>query len=500
VDRSHLTDRQRAILQRVADGDDLADAPAGDKRSTGALHDCGLVAVRRSPWQAAITDAGRFYLEHGRYPDKTRNRATVQVKRHAEQRPSTSNETRAQPAATSSLTPASRKRSPPHTTARISAERRTAAVELVDELIAMGEKVVKPVDEAVLTHWRRVIDFAKRNQLVPAGKRIEKTRTKWGELRIRLLSGPHPNSRNDLYLSVVPVPTELRDLHPVVKSLQDDSGRLSMGASLRHRCLLYFHGLTQEAGRRGYTVQEQPIAPEHRGRITTYGRPGAKDYSRREGELNIVIDGFSYLVMIDQQHPEAEDLDRYRQLYIWVRGPGHTYDGCRTHWRDGKRARIDDSIASVLREVESWAAAARCETDDRQARWQAAMDEAKRLVIEDRLVVELEQQVRSWRLMQDLRQYCDALEARIADADDDEPIDEARRWLALGERARRDHGSAVPTTGHAEAEAAAAGPGTVPRRLECTGARGLRIAVAWPSVKLLTHSTGRTGTSISLLR
>jgi hypothetical protein len=194
--------------------------------------------------------------------------------------------------------------------------------------------------------------------------------------------------------------------------------------------LLYFHGLTQEAVRRGYAVREQPIAPEHRGRITTYGRPGAKDYSRREGELNIVVDGFTYLITIDQQHPEAEDDDRYDQLDVWIRGPGHTYDGCRTHWRDGKRARIDDSIASVLREIESWAAAARRETDDRQARWQAAMDEATRLATYDRLVAELEQQVRCWRMIQDLRQYCDALEARIDDADDDEPVDQARRWLA----------------------------------------------------------------------
>lgn len=279
------------------------------------------------------------------------------------------------------------------------------------------------------THWRQVVDFAKRNQLVDEGKRIEKTHTKWGDLRIRLLNGPHSNSRDNPRLSVMPMPTELRNLHPVVKALQDDSGRLRMGASVRHRSLLYLHGLTREAVRRSYSVREQPIAPEHRGRITTYGRPGANDYSRREGELNIVIDGFSYRVMIDQQHPEAEDDERYGQLYVWVRGPGHTYDGCRTHWRDGKRARIDDSIASVLWEIESWAAAARREKDDRQARWQAAMDEAMRLATHNRLVAELEQQVRSWRHIQDLRQYCDALEARIADADEEESVDEARRWL-----------------------------------------------------------------------
>jgi len=65
--RGQLTDRQLAILQRVASSDDLVDAPNGDKHSAAALHDRGLVVVRRSPWRAAITDAGRFYLEHSQY-------------------------------------------------------------------------------------------------------------------------------------------------------------------------------------------------------------------------------------------------------------------------------------------------------------------------------------------------------------------------------------------------------------------------------------------------
>ncbi len=308
---------------------------------------------------------------------------------------------------------------------------------LIEELLATGEKVIKQPNDATQSHWRQVVDFAKRNQLIPDGKRVEKTRTRWGELRIRLLNGPHPNSRRDRALPVVPMPTELRGLHPVVKTIQDDSGRMHMGGSLRHRCLLYLHGLTQEAVRRGYGVQAQPIADRHRGRITTYGRPGVPDYSRREGELNLLVNGFSYLITIDQQHPEAEDLERYDQLYVWVRGPGHTYDGCRTHWRDGKRATIDDSIASVLREIETWAAAAEREMDDRRARWQAAMDEAARRATHDRLAAELEEQVRRWRQVQELRWYCDALEARIAEAVDDEMVEGARRWLAWARETMR---------------------------------------------------------------
>jgi hypothetical protein len=147
VRRVQLTGRQRALLQRVADGDDLADVPAGDKRSTSALHDRGMVVVRRSPWRAAITDAGQFYLKHGRYSDNARREAAAQVEQQAG-----ITESSPQPATSVSPARSSPKRPPSHTTARISAERRTVAVELVDELVAAGEKVIKNPDEAVQTH------------------------------------------------------------------------------------------------------------------------------------------------------------------------------------------------------------------------------------------------------------------------------------------------------------------------------------------------------------
>jgi hypothetical protein len=58
------------------------------------------------------------------------------------------------------------------------------------------------------------------------------------------------------------------------------------------------------------------------------------------------------------------------------------------------------------------------------------MDQATRMATHDHLVAELEDQVKHWRQIQELRQYCEALEGRIHDADDDEPVDEAKRWLA----------------------------------------------------------------------
>lgn len=170
--RADLTDRQLDLLQRIAVGDDLAAADNGSKRSVAALHDRGLVVVRRSPWRAAITEVGQFYLKHGSYPDSIQAAASL-----LDQEARASSRLTATPspygATCQPSTSTTGRRPPPHISARVSAERRTAATELIDDLLANGPKVIKRPDEAVRAEWRRIVDYAKRNQLVPTSKRLE---------------------------------------------------------------------------------------------------------------------------------------------------------------------------------------------------------------------------------------------------------------------------------------------------------------------------------------
>ncbi len=69
-----LNELQLSVLSRIADGDGLGGPEqTGYRLSVYALRDRGLVTAgkRHGRWQAHITEAGRFYLEHGRHPDKT---------------------------------------------------------------------------------------------------------------------------------------------------------------------------------------------------------------------------------------------------------------------------------------------------------------------------------------------------------------------------------------------------------------------------------------------
>lgn len=68
-----LNDAQLRVLQWVANGADLENPPTETfKTSAPALKARGLVTLdkRRGHWSIAITDAGKFYLEHGRHPDE----------------------------------------------------------------------------------------------------------------------------------------------------------------------------------------------------------------------------------------------------------------------------------------------------------------------------------------------------------------------------------------------------------------------------------------------
>ncbi|WP_434447597.1 hypothetical protein [Lentzea sp. E54] len=298
-------------------------------------------------------------------------------------------------------------------------------------------RIAQP-DEDAVGEWRRVVDFAKRHKLLPAGTRIEKQRMYNGDLVLRLLDGVHANSRRDTPggLRPVVVPAELRSLHPVVAALRDDDRRLVMSESQRRRCLLVLHGLTSEAVSRGYVIHAHSV---HRSQYREFydwktGRH-YDGYSRREGKLTVVVKGFEFTITIDEASPMAEDLARSNRLYIEVIGE-HQY-ACQHRWTDGKRASVEGKLAAVLREIENRAAGAerrRLEMEreavDRQALWNLAMEQARVRAVRAHYAKTLLAQANDWYTARRLRAYCDALEEELDHgAYDDTYTQSARKWL-----------------------------------------------------------------------
>ncbi|MFD5738586.1 hypothetical protein ACFXJM_11555 [Streptomyces massasporeus] len=437
-----LNDRQLTLLRDIAAGKDPGAQDPGMRRSTYALRDRGLVTVSRrgGGWRAEVTEAGRFYLQHGHHPEHPAHGRTAAGESKA---PVTVAKGRVRGSTTTATARGSKpatthkKQPKPYSERPIPVARRAKATKLVERLVAERHVVISEPDEDEITEWRRVIDFAKRHKLAPAGKRIEKQRL-WNagrDLQISLVDGPHANSgrRSPEENPRVSVPAQLRSPHHAVAALRDSERRLLMPPSLRRRALLLLQGLAAEAERRGYKVREQRV-PERDHRSAHYYNGRYFPASCREGVLEIVIDGFTSCVTIKQEFPQSADPDRSQQLALDI---GYSRSKRQHHWGDRKRSKLEDVLGIVLRELETRAVEEQQRKldeerakEERRIRWEAAMATAREKAAQARFATILREQARQWQDAHALRQYCDALERRInVAADEDVDVESARVWL-----------------------------------------------------------------------
>ncbi|MCP3759148.1 hypothetical protein [Streptomyces sp. TBY4] len=285
-----------------------------ERLSAYALRDRGVLAVirRSGAVRAEVTEAGEFYLEHGHHPEDPRYAAAPQE--------------------------GARKMPVPYSERALAARgRRARAAELIERLVAEGRVVIPEPDEAAEAEYRRAVDYAKRYNLTPPGKRIERLRLWNRDLQISLEDGPHRNAKSARPESapLVPVPARLCSLHPVVAALKEDRRRLAVSATLRSRALRLLQGLCAEAVKRGYAVREHPMDENYHSRAHGYdGTYIPSRPSQREGGLDLVVGDFRYTVTIKRKFPLSEDPERAQILMI-----EHPYSqsGRQDKWADRKR-------------------------------------------------------------------------------------------------------------------------------------------------------------------
>lgn len=262
--------------------------------------------------------------------------------------------------------------------------RRAKAKELIKRLVTDRRVTFTKPDDATVTEWRRMIDHANRHSLVPEGKRVESPRMWNRDLQISLVEGPHPNSLRQRPDEAphVHVASQLRSQHPVMAALRDDEGRLVMPTLLRRRSLLLLQGIAAEAVRRGHKVKEHGVPSRRRSRVyTSYdGRHLPSSYSLREGELDLVVNGFTYTITIQQKPPQSTDPEGSKSLVIEL---GYSRS-------NHKRWVLEDILEAVLRVIATRAAEdAQRKADEertkaeREVHWQAAMEKAMELAAQE---------------------------------------------------------------------------------------------------------------------
>jgi hypothetical protein len=397
---SRLNDRQLTVLRRIGECSDQVSAKNPELALTVyALRGRGLVTTPRRGgiWVAEITDAGRFYLEHGHHPDKPKD------------------------------VPAASIPAPPPPPPRLPDGKDLMASELIERLCQEGGTIRVPEpDDETRKRYRSTISLAKRRGLVPAGHHLLHTGRDMGDLIIRLESDTERDETdwNRIRLEARDIVT---DPERVAERLAEDQESIDVPEPLFPRAVSLVQALGATLGQHGYKF--------------------GISRRRRPPGLFIHARGCQFPVRIT----EAEAGDGEQQLLVEIQ---ISADGQVRSWTDDRQIRLEDKLAVIAEEFEPLAAAAenrriererayaaqleqwRREDEERERDWKAAMTRARRQAREEHRQQAFGEALEDWHAAARIRAFCSALEQAAA-ANPGKQQNAVRRWVAWG-RSRAD--------------------------------------------------------------
>lgn len=404
------------VLAWVADG--CPDGVWSDfthKRTTYALADRGLVTVdrRRHSWSAALTEPGRYYLEHGNYrPEATEpepNRRPTGLERGG------------------------RRDRPVGRGGRPRDSFPVSPVDLVTELQSSDGVLTVPEPEAeVRAGYRRAISKAIADGLIPDGYVLRHKGRDRGDLVVRLLSRDEAASARE-QLPPIPVPESLDAAHEVVLELRDHRPELlDVESSSRRRALLILQAIAEECDRRGYGFglgsQEQSTFQISPGEIV-FAFAMFEEYTRRE------VPDPEELATVKYEWQRVRSTVRQVRSGRLVIRLGGRYSS--VSWADRKRWTLIDKLPALFAHVEQSAcdiaerrARAAREREERHRAWEAALVQAKQDYAIDFNRRRLDRQLADAARAEELRRYAARIDQHVANRHDVEAVGHAHDWAA----------------------------------------------------------------------
>ncbi|WP_209715731.1 hypothetical protein [Marmoricola sp. OAE513] len=433
-----MNERQLEVLRWVGDGSHPRDWPDESYKTTArALENRGLVTVskRTGLWAATITEAGQHYLSHGDYPvveEATENKPAPERRTRRRRTPP-------QPKASSGLPPAP----------------------TPDPNIQHAESVIEKVLEGGGQADLGKVEFDPHKVLAVAGLASNKPHDKI--LRFSPYGGWAERKQvayfdDDMTLRVeredIAAPERLTKPHPAAGVYKADPDQHMVTKESLSRATRLLHALATEATRRGHTVSSRKLKGLDAGAFRT---------AIGNGQLEVTVGDFTYGILIAEKPGKGskrQDI-RYRypyepprktqpmwreirqntfvptgQLSITIVAKGSNRDGRPLIFNDGARKALDQRLGEVLWEMEVRALedardARRAEAAAaaKQRRWEAAMEEAKRLLVESHRGDVLDRQTKAWRKANERREYVAAMTATVGAMAAGEDRDRAQAWL-----------------------------------------------------------------------
>ncbi len=401
-------------------------------------------------WRADATDAGRFYLEHGRHPEHPDYMLTARVPARVRRQRAADTGSPDSGAATAPIAGrAAPTGSGPAPTASIKSAR-----ELIDRLQREDGTIrVESPDDATRALYRRLIHAAKQHDLVPDGYHLRHTGRDAGDVLIRLYPDAEPDGTdwNRIRLNAR---RDTTDPALVFPALDADPANLNVSPQALPRALQLIRLLADEAAKRGHRVGVNTKTKHPR----VYLQIGSH---RRAVNLTEEYDQIRHVLTDDElqdlhrrpwiKPPEVDTIASGRLRLEIARGGYNSGDT----WVDAKGNLLEQQLRRIIRDVEitaeadeqarlarlrvqEQAEAERKRRDEhRLAQWQAAMADARGQAIGWLRAQTFQRAFQAWTTATNIRAFCAALD-EAADRDDVDSSTGVADWVAWGRAAADD--------------------------------------------------------------
>jgi len=460
---SRLNERRLALLSRIAAGGDPVTSDSPElAQSARALKERGLITMLKGggkKWQAAITDAGAFYLEHGHHPDlpAMRPRPTVEVSASAE----------------ADVTEVSGLAARQDVSRKRGASARTRAQEiggpaLIEQVLA-AERFLRIPDPAPeeRARYRRAFDAART--CAPTGYHLKYSGRAKGDFLLGLLrvTGEDDTEWNRIRLQRSRTITDVED---VIAAVRADHSAFEVSDDVLPRVLSLLRVLAQEALRRHGDIAVSKKRRHPRPMLTIHGRTYEVSFQEGEKQVRYVAPQRGQRKIYDWQRatpafrtePSGELELRlshgYNSKLEWADTPKKALEAqvdtifraLKKHAEEQERHRLAQEAEHKKRKAE-WdrqlAERQRAETEEqdrRQQQWKTAMGEAKAAAIQAARGERFTEMFDKWRTAGEMRKFCTALDEAAARSNEPAEAERLRQWARWGEQEAE---SLDPTTG-----------------------------------------------------
>ncbi|MFC3999922.1 hypothetical protein ACFOVU_28685 [Nocardiopsis sediminis] len=439
---SPLNDRQLALLTRIGDDTDPVTSDSPELAHTArALKGRGLITMPKrggKKWQAEITDAGRFYLEHGRHPN--RPDPTPRGRRSA------SSET----ASTS-----------PHAAKSPRTPSADAGPALLAEVQQAGRflRIQDPSDEE-RARYRRAFDAARR--CAPEGYHLKYSGRAKGDFVLGLLraTGEDDTEWNRIRLARSRVITDVED---VIAALTADHSAFEISDAVLPRVLSLLRLIAEQAFARHGEITVSKKRKQPRPHLTVHGRTYEVRFRERQKRVPYIPKRHGRRTYDWQRVTPEHTFEPSGELELLIgQEPGHRHGfGWKKEWADTTKKPLEEQIGSVFRALKAHAEEqeqARLEHEAEQRRrqeeWERQEAERRRLAAEQRERTRREWEAaisaastkavhavraehfgtafEQWRAAGEIRAFCAVLDEVAAASDSAFEAERLREWSAWG--------------------------------------------------------------------